>query len=75
MNQREIEETKEYIRQEVAARLIEIEDIIKNCGLKEISKLTLLARDPKNEEMYICVSNERKSTTNYIVDAAYGITD
>lgn len=43
---------------ELSARLIKIEDEIHRRGLKTIKNLTLIARDPANDNMFVCVTNE-----------------
>lgn len=42
----------------IATKLISIEDELKSLGLEGISKMTLIARDPDNDDMLVCVSND-----------------
>lgn len=46
------------LRTALSLRLMNIEDFLKSQGLPTLSKLTLIVRDPDNDNAYICVSNE-----------------
>ena len=46
------------LRTALSLRLMNIEDFLKSQGLSTLSKLTLIVRDPDNDNAYICVSNE-----------------
>lgn len=41
----------------VAQRLIKIEDEFRRLGLP-LSNITLIARDPANDKMFVCLTNE-----------------
>lgn len=42
-------------------RLVKIEDEFRRLGLTAISNLTLIARDPANDRMFVCLTNEDKA--------------
>ena len=50
--------TLDELRERVAIKLDALQQQLKSYGLKSMSSLTLIARDPANDEMMICVSND-----------------
>lgn len=45
------------LKDEVASRCAEVETISADYGLP-LTKVTVIARDPSNDNMYLCVTNE-----------------
>ena len=45
-------------RSAVADKLVDIENIARNFGLHQLTRITLIARNPDNERMSVVVSNE-----------------
>lgn len=68
----EQEQMLDELRLDIAFKLVEIWDIIKARGLVGITKLTLLARDPRDENMYTCVSNEPQEIIDAIIGTVLG---
>ena len=52
-------------REEVADKLVDIEDIAKRYGLPQMNKLTLIVRDPANPGMSVVLSNEGSEENMY----------
>ena len=48
------------MRLEVSIRLLKIADLFRELGLP-LSNLTLIARDPTNDKMFVCLTNEDKA--------------
>ena len=57
-------EQRQALHRAVATQLLELEDLFAAMGLREITKLTLIARDPSNADLAVWVSNDD-------LDAAY----
>ena len=55
-----LEEKVRRLRQEVAEKCCEIEDICQEWGLSKITAITVIARDPQNENMVIVVTNDEQ---------------
>ena len=51
--------TMEDLHEAIVSELIDIEDQVHQLGLTTINKLTVIARDPENENMYVIVTNDR----------------
>ena len=45
------------LRLDLATRLVKIEDLLKRCGIP-MSNVTLIARSPDNDNMFVCLTNE-----------------
>lgn len=52
------QEALKSLNQHVAMRLVQIEDTCRNYGLPSMTKFTLIARDPDNDNMCVVVTNE-----------------
>jgi hypothetical protein len=57
------------LKREIADKCVEIEDISRDYGLP-LSKITVMARDPSNENMYLVVTNEDDAGLKYACDIA-----
>ena len=50
----------DYLQMEIVEHLDEIELYLHRVGLTEITKFTVIARDPNNPEMFIVVTNDNE---------------
>lgn len=51
-------EAKASLNLDIAEKLCEVEDLCKSYGLPRLTRFTLIARDPENDEMVVVVTNE-----------------
>jgi hypothetical protein len=63
-------EQLESLRLEVATQLCKIERICREYNLTAISRFAVVARDPANDEMIICITNEPGEELRAAFDAA-----
>jgi hypothetical protein len=60
-------ELTEMLRLDIGLKMLEIEDTFRKYGLKTITNLTLVARDPDNDNMYIVLTNDDLGTVTEFV--------
>lgn len=65
----------DYLRDDIAVKLVEIEDLLKRWSLPTVTGITLVARDPNNEDkMHVILSNggndEMKAAGELLIRAA-----
>jgi hypothetical protein len=60
-------ELTEMMKLDVGLKMLEIEDTFRRYGLKTITGLTLVARDPDNDNMYIVLTNDDLRTVTEFV--------
>jgi hypothetical protein len=56
-------------RQDIGVKLVEIEDLCQRWGLP-ITKLTLIARDPLNDAMFVVLTNEDRPGLQHAIALA-----
>ncbi|HEX8090030.1 MAG TPA: hypothetical protein VF762_14310 [Blastocatellia bacterium] len=63
-------EQLDSLRHEIASHLCKIERICHEYNLTAISRFTVVARDPANDEMIICITNEPDAELQAAFDGA-----
>lgn len=49
----------ETLRRKLSSHLVAIEELLADCGLSSMAdNITLIMRDPANDEMFLCVTSE-----------------
>lgn len=65
------EESKIQLNLDIAEKLLEIEDLCRSYHFPQLTRYTLIARDPANDEMIVVVTNEPSDEFESALDAAF----
>lgn len=72
---KDVDHALKALHYSIGLRMSQIEESCRNYGLPEITKLTIIARDPNNDNMAIVLTNEDAAGMQQAVDVALKTVD